>query len=269
MKNRHGGKLQNHITTLITILKPTHTLFIFIRALNILSKFIKQSKINNQSRKRGAKREKMETIEVKIYKFSELSEEAKQKAIEKWRNTTIQDSDYWFLAEANETFKKFAELFNIDWKQIDYEESYRNDYSFRNIEDNVLCLSGHRLAKYIWNNYKTDLFKGKYFSLWSKKDVSFEHYKNGFPVLKSRYSKVILTNDCVLTGVCYDEDILKPIYDFLNNPTKNDFEDLLNDCISAICKSVHSGIKYQNSTEAIIETIEANDYDFLESGKMY
>jgi hypothetical protein len=130
-------------------------------------------------------------------------------------------------------------------------------------------LSGIRLAKFIWNNYKDDIFKGKYYSLWSKTDISYEHHKEGYPVLKTRRSKILLDNCCVLTGVCNDDDLLSPIYKFLDNPIDINFEELLTACINSLCKSVSSEIDYNNSDKGIIETIIDNDYDFTIEGNQY
>ena len=208
----------------------------------------------------------MKTIEINIYKFSELSEEAKEYAINKWREDQY-NYQPWFIEEANKTLEKFMDLFCISNYQIDYEEPYRNDYSIK-LEDDILQLSSQRLATYIWNNYKGELYKGKYFSLWSKKDVSYKYYKDGYPVLKQKHSKIQMDNCCTLTGMCYDDDVLKPICDFLSNPSDINFETLLNDCIYSLCHSVSSEIEHQNTDESIIENIEANEYDFLESGEM-
>ena len=207
----------------------------------------------------------MRTIEVKLYSFDELSEEAKEKAISYFRDS--ESSDPYFIQDANKTFERFADIFSIHWRNIEYREPYRNEYDIK-LNDDILHLTGQRLATYIWNNYKRDLFKGKYYSLWSKKDVSFKHHKNGHPVLKTRYSKIFLSNSCVLTGVCYDEDILTPIYEFLDNPLDIDFETLLNDCIYSLCHSVESEIEYRLSDEAIIETIQDNEYEFTEDGEL-
>jgi hypothetical protein len=208
----------------------------------------------------------MKTIAIKLYKFSELSEEAKQTAINYFQS----DQDYSHIwHEAKNSLNKFCDIFNIAWCNIDPEEPYRNEYSL-NLDSDVLALSGFRLAAKLWSNYKTDIFKGKYYSLWSKKDVSYEHYKNGYPVLKFRHSKIITDNGHVLTGVCYDDSLLKPIYDYLEKPnTRIDFETLLHDCINSFCHDIASEIEYQNSEEAIAETIEANEYAFTEDGQLY
>jgi len=198
----------------------------------------------------------MKTVEINIYQFSELSEQAKENAIEQVRNNLSLD---YIFDEAVESLHKFADIFSIKIKQFDFLETSRNDIVFK-LEDNILQLSGQRLAIYLWNNFKSDLYKGKYYSLWSKTEISYKHHKNGYPVL----------NDCcVLTGVCYDQDLLDPIYKFLEKPTDINFEELLNDCIQNLCKSVASENDYRYSDEGIIEDIESNDFEFEENGNIY
>lgn len=213
----------------------------------------------------------MKTIQVNLYQFSELSEDAKQKAINYFRESNNNDQP-WYIDDANNTFEKFAELFNIDWRNIDYSEPYRNNYSIK-FDDYILCLSGQRLAKYIWNNYKKDLFKRKYLKHFDghkkHKNIINHTAKQTGNKYCFYYSSLKTENSCVLTGVCYDEDILKPIYEFLEKPNeKIDFETLLNDCIYSLCHSVSSEIEYNDSDEAIVETIEANEYDFDEEGNL-
>jgi hypothetical protein len=207
----------------------------------------------------------MKTVEINIYQFSELSEEAKQNAIEQERNNLHLD---YIFDEATESLQKFANIFSIKFNYFDFLQTYSNDIVFK-LEDNILQLSGQRLATYLWNNHKTDLYKGKYYSLWSKTELSYVHHKNGHPVLKKRRSKIILDNSCVLTGVCYDQDLLDPIYRFLEKPTDINFEELLNDCIQNLCKSVESENDFRCSDEGIIEDIESNDFEFEENGDIY
>src|SRR5690554_5862974 len=101
----------------------------------------------------------MKTIEVKLYQFAELSEEAKQQAIDDKRNSINHD---FIMEEARETLNKFCNIFSIQWDSIDYLNPGYNSFKI-NIDDTIKELSGLRLAKYIWNNYKHDIFKGKYY----------------------------------------------------------------------------------------------------------
>ncbi len=210
----------------------------------------------------------MKTITVNLYQFSELSEDAKEKVIENFRDG---NTDFWFLDEVRNSFDKFCDLFSIKWSQIDYQEPYRNEYSIQ-LDDCIKELSGQRLATYIWNNYKNDLFKRKYLKSFDghKKHINIVNHtaKGTRKEYCNYYSSLKKDNSCVLTGVCYDYDLLQPIYDFLDKPTDTDFETLLNDCIYSLCHSVSSEIDYQNSDEAITETIEANEYYFDEDGNL-
>lgn len=217
----------------------------------------------------------MKTKTINIYEFSELSEEAKENAIEEWRNTNYGNEFFW-QREVEASLDKFCSIFSIDYRLIDYEEPYRNDYKV-NLDDNILTLSGQRLATYIWNNFRNDLFKGKYYSVLkvdrlnkriNHKRIRSEQLRNG-NYFNAYYSAIKLDNCCVLTGVCYDDDILKPIYEFLDHPKDNiDFETLINDCFYSLCHSVSSEIEYQNTDEYITEEIEANGYEFDEDGNM-
>jgi len=208
----------------------------------------------------------MRTVRTKIYKFEELKKESQQIAIDHYRNNYLNND--FIYDDAYDTVKEFNSVFNTKEGRNSWLDVYTN-----HINDEILELKGFRLQKYIWNNYKNQLFKGKYYSLWSKKDISYKYHKEGYPVLKVRYSKVLKQSSCVLTGMCYDDDMLQPIYDFLE---KRDFSNctitfyhLLNDCFDELRKSIENEIDYRNTDDAIIEEIEANDYEFTESGKLY
>jgi len=208
----------------------------------------------------------MRTIRTKIYKFNELSKAAKQTAIEWWKNGETFD---YLYEEAWESLKKFCEVFNIDMDSYDFNEPYRSRYSY-DLDDKVMELTGQRLATYIWNNYKTSLYKGKYYSLWSKTEVSYKHHKEGHPVLKKRYSKCQIVCECPFTGTCYDMDLLDPIVKFMQKPSNRiDFKHLLEDCLSSLCKSLEGEIKARMEDDAVIEAIEANEYEFTKEGNRF
>jgi hypothetical protein len=211
------------------------------------------------------------TIRTKIYKFDELSKDAQQKAVE-WY---LDGEDFsWIIDDASETLDKFCEIFDISYRNFDYCETYRSSYSF-NLDDNILELSGQRLATYIWNNYRSQIYKGKYYGKLVKThkdgtpiEVSKQH-PNGTRHVK-RYSKCQLSDECVLTGVCYDYSVLQPIYNFLKKPSPNtDFKDLLEDCLNSLAEDVCSEIDGNKEFSAVADTIQANDYEFTKDGKRF
>ncbi len=76
--------------------------------------------------------------------------------------------------------------------------------------------------------------------------------------------------DCTLTGVCFDNDILEPIVNFMVKPDNHTiFEELIDTCLDNIMKAVQNEVSYWNSKECILEEIKANEYEFLENGEIY
>ena len=204
----------------------------------------------------------MKTITINLYKFDELSEKAKQTAIDKYRN---KHDNYFYYDEIIESVKKLIDLFNLKTGNT------YTDLRCSHINDTILELSGVRLYKYILNNYGKELFTPKYKksidrevkskAYICKVDTDYKGEKYTF-----LYDKQKTDNSCVLTGVCFDDDILKPVYDFLKKPTNNtNFEDLISEIETAIQKCFDSTEQWLNSDEFITEEIEANEYYFTEA----
>jgi len=208
----------------------------------------------------------MRTIRTKIFKFDELNENAKQVAISNFRQT--QDFDY-IWDEAHDTVKAFNEVFNLS-------EGTRSWMEYRtNFDDDIENLKGFRLKKYIWNNFKNEIFTGKYYSKFvdTLKDGTKIEKSNEFPIgqrLVTRHSRITLTTNCPLTGVYYDLDILDPIYNFLDNKDdETTFSDLLDECFSSLKKSVEGEIEARETDEYVIEEIEDNEMEFTANGMKF
>ncbi len=213
----------------------------------------------------------MRTVRIKVLKFDELTEQAKQKAISDFRNKGI-ETDYIY-DDAYASVKKFHEIFPT-------KEGSRSwlDIQTGHIDDVILELKGLRLQKYLWNNFKNEIFKGKYFGdaevkhcIKHKRIKSIDHKNGNFT--NAYYSAIKLDSSCVLTGVCYDLDLLDPIYAYLNKTDfSNDtttFESLLEDCFKSLEKSIESEVDDRNSDESIQEDIENNKYEFTAEGKRF
>lgn len=213
------------------------------------------------------------TIRTKVYKFDELSKQAQQKAIDIYRDEHAGDENP-NEGEIIDSFQAFCRVFDGIIDVYDWSAGGRGEGVFfrftGSYADEIENLSGQRLATYIWNNFKRDLFKGKYYSLWSKTEKSYKYHKEGFPVLKSRHSKVIIEGrNCVLTGVCYDDDMLYIIYDFLDKPDNRNFRDLLEDCFSAFLKTFNDEREYMSTDEYIKEEIENREMLFTKDGLQF
>ena len=148
----------------------------------------------------------MKTIETKVYQFSELSEEAKKKAIENLQDINVNHHDWWKFTYDD------ADQVGIEITGFDV---YHNKISGNMFWDAI------DVKKAILKNHgkKCDTYKTA---------KSFDLRKNDFDA--------------------------------------NDFEyALLQDYLSLLSEEYD----YLTSKQAIIETIEANEYDFTEDGKLF
>ncbi len=152
-----------------------------------------------------------ETRTYTLYRITELSEEAKEKAHTEWLYNRY---FYGWTHENRQTLNTFCERFGIVCRNWRYDAcNYSYDYRSRQ-EDCIDRLNGWRLAAYLMNNHWNDLYTPKYF--WKG--------------TKGRKSRIFVDACCPLTGYYIDNCILDPIYQFLKSPTENiTFDCLMND----------------------------------------
>ena len=207
----------------------------------------------------------MRTVRTKVYQFNELTETAKQKAIQWYRNGN-DDADF-FTGEIVASIKAVAELFNLK-----FGREY-SDIRTSHIDDNILQLKGVRLYKWLVNNYSSQWTDANYIS--KHKDGSFKnsYFEYKYDCIKYRKSRISGTNNlenCPLTGVCYDMDIMQPVIDFIKKPDlSTTFEDLTQSIESAISKTFKNNEDWINSDEYITEQIQSNEYEFTADGNRF
>lgn len=214
----------------------------------------------------------MKTIRIRIYKFNELTESAKSTVIERERENL--DFDYIY-SDAYNTVKEFNRIFNVK----EGNQSWLN-FSLSHIDDDILNLSGLRLHKYLINNFFSTLFRPAYLKhgetsetllAWhpmrKQKEITTGPNKGKFIVsYYSNWKREISYN---LTGVCYDYDILKPIYDFLSRPDSTNFEQLINECFQSLENSIENEKDFLQSDENLIEQINEADRDYTKDGNEF
>ena len=156
---------------------------------------------------------KERVFKLKEYTYDELSDTAKEKVYEcflKEYDRGCPTLEYW-AEDVYETIEEFGRIFEVEYKdwEVDYNGYIRAGvlrypshsiwYSYDNDE-----LKGARLMAYLWNNFGEYIEKGKYYS---------KFFVNKY---LHRHSNVIMSRDCALTGMYYDNIILAPIYNFLD-----------------------------------------------------
>lgn len=171
----------------------------------------------------------MKTIKINLYKFSELSEDAKENAINKYSDINV-SHDWW-----ESTYEDAANA-GIKITSFDLDRN-------RNAKGEFL-LSACEVAQNIINNH----------------GETCETYKTAVNFM-SKWQPVF--NDYM------NEDSEK----YESQESEDTLTEIENDFLSEILEDysilLQNECEYLQSDEAIIETIEDNDYDFTENGKLY
>jgi hypothetical protein len=187
----------------------------------------------------------MKTIEINLYSFNELSDKAKENAM----NNHLNSFEYHFASEAMETIKRGLDHFNFELSNYSLDWQNANNSYFRLKNNNTYSeyseLSGPRLFKLINNQFEQTYYK------YSKKYVS------------------IFNGNCPFTGVCFDESFIDPIRKFMQRPDNTTFAELMEDCVYSVLRDTEKDIEYHLSEEAYEEECEANEYTFTEDGELY
>lgn len=210
----------------------------------------------------------MKEVKVKLYKFNELSDEVRKSIVDKIR----WDVGYGVMesrdCEIDDTLKKFSEIFGIS---VQYEVCYSNcRFSFAFDDEAVF-----------WNNYdfstwlSADDVKGKYllrylntkyYDILSRNYYSTGHHYDGNNKFhyKCRRSRIMWNEgSCPLTGVIFDCEILKDIWDWFKRPDWNmSLRDLIGTCLTHFFEMWQKEYEYWcDNDEAIEEELNVNWYE--------
>lgn len=191
-----------------------------------------------------------------VYSFKELSEEAKEKAIESFRLAV----DFPYNEEDINSIKAIAKAMNCDAEYYSYDGiCYSVEFTSKEYEE-IETLQGKRAYAYIVNNY-----------LMPNKSYKFYfNYTDGRKLWKRKSNLFYSWDDCPFSGYgmdyCFIEAWKNWEKNFNKYSTVGEFINLVADTLG---KAWTEDNEYQLTDEFIIDMIEANDYEFLENGKQF
>jgi hypothetical protein len=188
------------------------------------------------------------TIEKTLFNFNELSNEVQQKVIDSFRNKYYQNNNFteWAIDDCSLLEPKHTEL----------TELLGNDYNFPLFKNNR-NISFDIDSNYIDVSNGLEITNENHFFIWLGIDTNDFIDENGNSLID--YTISIDSLD-----FHFDNNLTEKQIDILDN-AKNKFENHCND----ILKRIENDIEYRFSDEAIIEDIEANEFEFEENGKIY
>jgi hypothetical protein len=188
------------------------------------------------------------TIEVKLYKFEELGEKAKARALEDWKG---KQTEIFWADETIDSLKaliKSAELKLKDWGIGAYSHSYVRLESFEG-ED----LTGKRALAWLENNLLAGL------------RIPYRGAKRWELARYGSYYRAGMIKPCPFTGYCADDDFLDELRKDIKegSTVKEAFEALADKAR----RMLENELDAQQSEEYFKEHADANDYEFTEDGK--
>ena len=202
----------------------------------------------------------MRTLTVKIYKFSELTEEAKTNAITNvgesyhdYNDFAEQSIDNCYLFEPphEELIKLFGENFYND---LNKNSKYKDTPLIGNTRESIYFDTDRGYLNCI---SALDIKNTEYFLKWLGLNGAL--IEKVYYQIENEYSTTInfYPND--------DEIILKDIEKEVLTKAKEKFDRH----IRKVVKNIGENIDYYFSDEAITEDIEANEYEFLQDGTIF
>lgn len=197
----------------------------------------------------------MRTIETKIYKFEELSEEAQQKAIENSNNINVDYQDWY--DSVYENFKEETKEFQIDkmyfsgfWSQGDGAM-----FEYSNVSDELFYKAIDSLKI---SNWKKQLIKDNCFIYArGKQSGRYSHEKScdhSIEIEKPFGSLYPNIENFLYESEEYITDYIIDHYETLARKLYGDLEESYN---------------YLTSEESVKEALIGNDYEFSEDGSIY
>lgn len=200
----------------------------------------------------------MRTIERKIFRYDELSEQAQEVAIESTReriSSTIIESDAY---DYRKTLDKIEQIFGVkvyDWSVDECNFYFRFD--FVGIDEDMEN-EPRLLLRYLNTNVLPCIDNQKrYYSKTAR---------------ESRKSRILCNNgyEYCLTG-CWCDDAVDNALNNINQSVKNKLNarEFVESIIEGFFEQWRNDYEYACSDECIAEGIEVNDYEFYENGKPY
>ena len=188
----------------------------------------------------------MKTIEIKLYEFNELSEKAQERALEDLRDINV-ESDSWFdyIMEDAKEFCLSIEEFDLYRKNCEVVFLYNAKETIKAIKENA---GGELLG--IAQEYEQQI--KELFKAYSDYD---------------KYREWLMERGYTLDGLEFEDWVLEETE--YEEDKENIYIEFLDEIGEYYLSMLQSSYDYSISDEAIIDTIEANGYEFTEDGKLY
>lgn len=185
----------------------------------------------------------MKTIKINLYKFDELSEEAKEKAFKEWENKNF-DQEYSWSHEAMESLKKGLQHFGVELKNwsIDFLEPGRNEFKLDLPYDHE-DWTGENSGEYL------DILVN------DMGEFNAENLKG--------------VGECKFTGYCMDENFADGVREAYFKENERDLRELMISGINSWETAVQNDAEYQYSEEYFQNEARELEWEFEADGSRW
>ncbi len=200
----------------------------------------------------------MRIMETRVYPFGELDEKAKARALDDWRQRSYQD-DFWIGDEIEDFVTAIAP--HMGWR-IDKNEVYFSGFCS---QGDGACFSGYWYA----SDVNPDKFRAE-----ASTNEELLRIVDGYAEL----AKACAANPeqdgepCSArvkhSGHYYHKYCTAFDVEGMTDEQEKEFIELSRDLMEYLYRALEREYEYQNSDEAIADTIAANEYEFTADGKM-
>ncbi|ANM45835.1 hypothetical protein [Salmonella phage 118970_sal1] len=203
---------------------------------------------------------------INIFTFNELSDAAKLKAVESYRE--YRSGDDFDYSEYKASLNAFADDVGIEIQDWSYGlDGCAVSFDFGDLEG-LDTMTGARAYAWLVNNVKGLSPGQRIYTV--KREVN----RHGFKVMESvvkHTSGVFKNADCCnYTGVFCDENLMQPLRDFLKNPDSRSIAELIRESIDNYCNALQDDLDYRESDEFLTEDLLNGDTpEFFENGTIY
>ena len=195
-----------------------------------------------------------ETITYKIFKFDELSDEAKEKALETCRDYNV-DGDFWH-DYTTEDFAETTTKFDVDkvyfsgfWSQGDGAMFEYSGISQELINEAIDSLT--------LPNWKKNAMKMESSFSANGKHSGHYHHENS------------CQHNLSFEGDNSDHENICDLFDLYHDDLEEFIIEEYKDIARELYRTLEKDYEHRTSDEAVQETIEANEYEFNEDGTRY
>lgn len=195
----------------------------------------------------------MDTIQVTLYKFDELAEEAQEKVLDRERGINVQDS-WWYESELDYFADQLLAAAGFEVKAKDIH------FSVYSGQGDGLSFSGSVNFLAFLRHFKAcNAYRALYCALKNGNATLYGKVEN-----TSRYYSMVYYQDTYI-----NDDLPAKQYALLCEQAEQlerYIEDKAGDLAHDLYKMLEKLYEWETSEEAVKETIEINDYRFTQSG---